>query len=94
MASLTPEEIWAQSQEEAVVTAELKLDTEQLFEAIDRKRRRLRLNRKQVAKELGVSPGAVSFWGSGGGIGADAALRACVWLSCDIREFARQHEAA
>jgi transcriptional regulator with XRE-family HTH domain len=77
-----------------MATAELQLDAEKLFEAIDRRRRRLKMRRKDVAAELGVSPAAVTFWGAGGGIGADAALRICCWLGVDIKDFAKQHEAA
>ena len=47
-----------------MATAELQLDVEELFTAIDRKRRRLKMTRKQMAEVLGVSPCAVTFWGA------------------------------
>lgn len=68
-------------------TAELMLDAEKLFEAIDRKRRRLKMNRKQVAEVLGVAPCTINYWGAGGRIGSDAALRASFWLDKDLRSF-------
>jgi len=77
-----------------MATAELTLDAEAMFEAIDRRRRRLKMNRKQVAQVLGVSPAAVTVWGAGGGIGADAALRICVWLGCEIKDFAKKDKVA
>ena len=77
-----------------MATAELMLDAEALFEALDRKRRRLKWNRKKVAEELGVAACTVSYWGTGGRIGSDAALRACVWLDCDIKDFIKKDEAA
>jgi transcriptional regulator with XRE-family HTH domain len=77
-----------------MTTAELMLDAEAMFEAIDRKRRRLKLNRKQVAEVLGVAACTINYWGSGGRIGSDAALRASVWLNRDIRDFIKKDEAA
>jgi hypothetical protein len=77
-----------------MATAELMLDAEALFEALDRKRRRLKWNRQNVAEELGVAACTVSYWGAGGRIGSDSALRACVWLDRDLRDFAKRDEAA
>jgi hypothetical protein len=70
-----------------VATAELELDVEALYEAVDRRRRHLRMRRKEVAAELGIAPYTISFWGAGGGIGADAVLRSCVWLGSDIQRL-------
>jgi transcriptional regulator with XRE-family HTH domain len=77
-----------------VATAELQLDVEELFTAIDRKRRRLKMTRKQVAEALGVSPCAVTFWGIGGRMSGDSVLRVCSWLGVDIKRFAKNDEAA
>jgi DNA-binding transcriptional regulator YiaG len=74
-------------------TAELRVDSELLFEAIDRKRRHLRMTRMQVSALLGVTTGRYTQWGLGGGIGSDAALRACVWLDRDFRNFIKKDAA-
>lgn len=71
-------------------TAELTLDAEAMYEAIDRRRRHLRMRRKEVAAELGIAPCTLSLWGAGGGISVDAALRICSWLDCDIKDFAKK----
>ena len=69
--------------------ATLEVDGEAVYEALDRKRRRLRLLRRDVAALLGVSPPSYHYWSRGGGIAADALVRACIWLDRDPREFAR-----
>ena len=51
-------------------TAELELDSESLFEAMDRERRHRRLTRAQASDELGISPTSWSSWSSGATIGA------------------------
>jgi hypothetical protein len=76
--------------EESMDTAKLRLDSEALFEAIDRERRHRRMKRKDVAAILGVAACTFTLWGGGGGIGSDAALRACVWLGRDLRDFAKK----
>ncbi len=78
----------------AVKTAELVLDSELLYEAIDRERRHRRMNRAQVAAILGVTRGRYCQWTAGGGIGADVALRASVWLGRDLRDFAKPRAIA
>jgi hypothetical protein len=75
-------------------TAELELDSEELFEAADRERRHRRLKRHQAAAELGVSPTTWSSWSAGVRIGSDSALRACVWLDADLRSFAKPRATA
>ena len=70
-------------------TAQLEVDLDALFEAVDRKRRHLGMRRKDVAAELGIAACTLSTWGAGGGIGATAILRVCSWLNCDIRTFAK-----
>jgi hypothetical protein len=73
-------------------TAELRVDSEALFEAIDKKRRHLRMPRAQVSALLGISRGRYTQWSTGGGIGSDALLRACVWLGKDVRDFVHEEE--
>lgn len=74
--------------------AALELDSEELFEAVDRERRHRRLNRAQAAAELGVSATTWSSWSAGATIGSDSALRACVWLEADLRSFAKPRATA
>jgi hypothetical protein len=77
-----------------MATADLKLDAEALYQAIDQHRRRLRMRRKEVAAELGVAACTYTLWGNGTKPGSDAVLRACAWLSRDITDFAKADEAA
>jgi hypothetical protein len=72
-----------------MAAAELHLDVEELFTAIDRKRRRLKLTRRQVAEALAVSPCTITFWGVGGRMSGDSVLRVCSWLGVDIKSFAK-----
>ena len=76
--------------------AGLTVDAELVFEALDRKRRHLRMRRREVAALLGVSPAAYTYWSQGRhGVSADALLRACCWLGQqDVRTFAKRDEAA
>ena len=69
--------------------ATLEVDSERLFECLDRKRRHERMTRRALAEMLGVSHPAVTYWSRGGGINADALIRACTWLERDPRDFAR-----
>jgi hypothetical protein len=70
-------------------TAELELDSEELFEAMDRERRHRRLTRAQACAELGVSPASWSCWSNGATIGAGSALRISFWINRDLRDFAK-----
>ena len=79
---------------ETAELADLKVDSERLFEAIDHKRRHAGMPRNQLSALLGITPGRYTQWSVGGGIGADAALRAVTWLGADFRAFAKQNEAA
>ena len=74
--------------------ATLEVDGELIYEALDRKRRHLRMRRREVAEVLGVTPSSYTYWSQGGGINAAALIRACSWLDRDARDFAKQHEAA
>ena len=80
--------------EEAFACRVVELDTGALTEAIERERVRRQLRHYQVAAELGVSETTVACWRRGGGMNGDVALRISVWLSVDLRDFARQKPAA
>ena len=75
-------------------TAELELDSEELFEAADRERRHRRLNRAQAAAAVGVSATTWSYWSAGGMIGSDSALRISLWIDADLRTFAKPRARA
>ena len=75
-------------------TAELELDSEELFEAMDRERRHRRLTRAQACAELGISPTSWSSWSSGATIGAGSALRISFWINADLRRFAKPRSRA
>ncbi len=75
-------------------TAELELDSESLFEAMDRERRHRRLTRAQASAELGISPTSWSSWSSGATIGAGSALRISFWINRDLRTFAKPRAIA
>lgn len=70
-------------------TAELELDSESLFEAMDRERRHRHLTRAQASAELGISPTSWSSWSAGATIGAGSALRISIWIDPDLRRFAK-----
>jgi transcriptional regulator with XRE-family HTH domain len=72
--------------------ATLEVDAELVYEALDRKRRHLRMRRREVAEILGVSPPAYTYWSQGGGINADILIRVCTWLGRDARDFAKKNE--
>ena len=74
--------------------AELELDAEALYQAIDQRRRRLRLRRKEAAAVLGVAGCTYTLWGNGTKPGSDAVLRACEWLGREITDFKKTGEAA
>jgi transcriptional regulator with XRE-family HTH domain len=75
-------------------TAELELDSESLFEAMDRERRHRRLTRAQACAELGISPTSWSSWSAGATIGAGSALRISLWIDRDLRDFAKPRAKA
>jgi len=74
--------------------AALEMDSEELFEALDRERRHRRLNRAQAAAEVGVSSTTWSYWSAGGKIGSDSALRISLWIDRDLRTFAKPRSRA
>jgi hypothetical protein len=75
-----------------MATADLTLDAEALYQAIDQHRRRLRMRRKEAAAELGVAACTYTLWGNGTKPGSDAVLRACAWLDRNITDFAKTEE--
>jgi hypothetical protein len=62
------------------------LDSEALFESLDRERRRCRLTRRAVCAQLGVSGATYCSWSYGRGISGDAIARIVKWLDADLRE--------
>jgi len=73
----------------AGVTA-ITLDSEALFESLDRERRRRRMTRRALCAELGVSGASYCSWSYGNGISGDAIARIAQWLAVDIRDFVRE----
>ncbi|MGH3406455.1 MAG: hypothetical protein ACRDRJ_28730 [Streptosporangiaceae bacterium] len=69
------------------------LDSELLFEALDKERRRRRMTRRAVCAEIGVSGASYCSWGYGNGISGDAIARIARWLDVDIRDFAKDEMA-
>jgi hypothetical protein len=69
------------------------LDYEELFEAVDRQRRRRHLTRAQACAELGVSPASWSCWSNGATIGGESALRISLWCDRDLRDFVKPRAA-
>lgn len=67
--------------------AELTVDAEAVYEALDRQRRHRRMRRREVAAVLGVSPSAYTAWGMGGGVNAAVLIRAFAWLERDISDI-------
>jgi hypothetical protein len=63
------------------------LDIPGLFEALDRKRRRLRMSRAQLAEELGVTPAVITRFGWGGYPAAPTLVKIITWMDRDLREF-------
>jgi hypothetical protein len=63
------------------------LDTEKLYEAIDRRRRRLGLKRHEVTAIIGVAPCNYSYWSKSGGFSANVTLRVSLWIGEDLRSY-------
>jgi transcriptional regulator with XRE-family HTH domain len=76
----------------ALATA--RLDSEALFEKLDRERRRRRMTRKALCAELGVTGSSYCSWSHGLGISGSALVRIAEWLDVNIRDFLKQDEAA
>ena len=58
-----------------------------LFEALDRKRRQLRMSRTQLAEELGVTPAVITRFGWGGYPATPTLVSIIRWVDRDLREF-------
>jgi len=52
------------------------------------------MSHRKLAEMLGFSSPAYTYWSRGGGIAADALMRACCWLDVDPRSFARGADLA
>jgi transcriptional regulator with XRE-family HTH domain len=65
----------------------LMVDIPELVDRLERKRRKLRLHKYEVAQLLGVSDATYVLWCKGTGMSADALLRVCLWLDVDLRHF-------
>ena len=76
----------------ALATA--RLDTEAVFEKLDRERRRRRMTRKQLCAELGVTGSSYCSWSHGLGISGSALARIASWLDLDVRDYLKQDTAA
>ena len=72
-----------------------ELDSESLFEAMDRERRHRHLSRAQACAELGVHPSSWSCWSNGRTpIGGESALRISLWCDRDLRDFVKPRAKA
>lgn len=71
-----------------------RLDSERLFEELDRNRRALRLTRKQLCAKIGVTGSTYCGWSHGYGISGSALARIAEWLDIDIKNYLKQDEAA
>jgi transcriptional regulator with XRE-family HTH domain len=65
----------------------LRIDSELIYEALDRQRRRRNMRYREVAQELGVAPPTVTGWGHGVGFSADHLARALAWLDLPLAGF-------
>jgi predicted transcriptional regulator len=69
--------------------AQVDVDFDAIYEAVDRHRRQLGIRRMEVADALGVSPSVLTRIDQGGIWTAKTLLRAMVWLNRDVRDFAK-----
>ncbi len=76
----------------ALATA--RLDSERVFEQLDRERRRRRMTRKELCAEIGVTGSSYCSWSHGCGISGSALVRIAAWLDLDVRHYLRQGKAA
>lgn len=68
------------------------LDTEALYVAIDRRRRELRITRREVLRQIGErTPSALTRLGQGGHPSADQLIRLLTWLGeTDLKPYIRE----
>lgn len=67
----------------------VQLDTEKLYQAIDRKRRALRISQREVLRQMGEhGPSALTRLGQGRHPSADLLIRMLTWLgTTDLAPF-------
>jgi transcriptional regulator with XRE-family HTH domain len=70
--------------------AERRLDSEALFELLDRRRRELRWTRKELCAVIGVTGSTYCGWGHGYGISGNALARVAEWLGIDVRDYLKE----
>lgn len=71
----------------------MRLDTEALYAAVDRQRRRQRLSWRTTAHHIGVSPSLFTKLGHGGRPDADRLLLILAWLgTTDLKPFITHDE--
>ena len=69
----------------------LDLDTARLLAAVEDKRKERGLTQHRLAETFGVDYSTLYYWRRGDTImGADIALRICVFLGADLRDFVKQ----
>ena len=68
-------------------TAGLRVDSEAVYQALDRQRRRQNLRYNQVAAALGINPATLTGWGHGVGFSTDHLARALAWLDLPLADF-------
>lgn len=72
---------WDGLPEGAPAPRRVHLDTEALYVAVDRRRRRLRISRREVLRQIGEkTPSALTRLGQGGQPSADLLVRLLDWL--------------
>jgi transcriptional regulator with XRE-family HTH domain len=74
--------------------AERRLDSEALFEDLDRERRHRRLTRRQLCAQIGITGSTYCGWSRGLGISGSALARIAEWLRVDVRDYLTKGEAA
>ena len=75
-----------------MTTAELALDLDAIYVALDRKRRQLQMHRADVARELGVAPSAFTRLDHGRVPSATTLIRAMAWLGADVTDYTKDEE--
>jgi hypothetical protein len=75
-----------------MTTAELELDVDAAYTAVDKKRRQLRMHRVDVTRELGLAPAAFTRLDHGRIPSATTMIRIMAWLDRDVSDFTRQQD--
>lgn len=71
-----------------------RLDSQAVFEQLDRRRRELHWTRRELCNQIGVTGSTFCGWGHGLGISGDALARIAEWLDIDVRDYVKQDTAA